>query len=412
MPDPVWPERTTQTSTVSQHTCAPPRRPPSPQRHQAQCDTTRLMGFNLPIASSAFAEILEALASLAWPGVLLAFLFLFRSELNAVIKRLSRFKGPGFEVELGEQLDKLGEATKEASESLPSPKQPTPGTKLGGDDETSGGDAVPTPPSKPPSGGLDGMAIDRDVPHAEAEGEDIEIRPTPIDEQNISLASAPDPSMALWTRIDQILREAAESPRAALIGLSVEIERKSREILVSRGDSDAARPGRPLARQLSLLDLSPPTQRAASEFRRVRNLIVHGHGATDGDALRAIDLGLQLLTALESIPHEVNYVEVPFTDTFADAEGTKKHDFGAVVLRSLHPPAKDEELRAFPITQTNLPAGEALTWEWNMQQIYPEAWYRDPRSGDLVYGWTESAEFTGRPIHLVDSAPAWIDRLS
>lgn len=81
-----------------------------------------------------------------------------------------------------------------------------------------------------------------------------------------------------------------------------------------------------------------------------------------------------------------------------------EHDFGAVVLSSVHPPEKSEELRAFPISHAGLPQGEAVTWEWNMSHIYPRAWYRNPRTDQIEEAWTESAEFAGRPVHALTLA--------
>ena len=40
------------------------------------------------------------------------------------------------------------------------------------------------------------------------------------------------------------------------------------------------------------------------QFRNVRNQIVHGHEASDNDALRAIDIGLRILPILERLARQ------------------------------------------------------------------------------------------------------------
>ena len=69
------------------------------------------------------------------------------------------------------------------------------------------------------------------------------------------------------------------------------------------------------------------------------------------------------------------------------------------MLAAEHPEQRDREIRAYPIGREMPGPGEVVTWEWNMDQIYPEAWYQEPDSGVLKYGWTQSAEFAGHPVH-------------
>src|SRR6058998_1419371 len=75
----------------------------------------------LPLASSAqdIAAILHGLAAVAWPAVAFAALVLFRSELESLIRRITRGKAGPIELELDRELSELGERTEEASKSLP-----------------------------------------------------------------------------------------------------------------------------------------------------------------------------------------------------------------------------------------------------------------------------------------------------
>lgn len=194
-----------------------------------------------------------------------------------------------------------------------------------------------------------------------------------------------------------ILEDATRSPRAALMALSAEIERRSREVLASKG-VDSPWSGS-FGQQIDKLDLSPPLREAAREFRHVRNRIVHGHSASDADALRAVDLGLDLLQAIERIPHSVLYVEATGLECFQDAEGKRPHNFHAVLLHMEDPDRRQgpEEV-AYPISDPErLSPDEPVSWEWGSRS-FPKAWYRHP-SGDLRLGWDQALEFKGRPLH-------------
>jgi hypothetical protein len=286
----------------------------------------------LALTWNELSDLIRALAALAWPAVAAFFLYLFRSDIGALISRIREGRIPGgFEF----KLDKALETTREAADTL----QPEP-------------EAREEPPALP------------DDPVIEA-----------------------------------ALREAALSPRAALMSLSATIERRAREVIASTR-TDAAF-GEPFHRQIELLDLSPPLREAAQEFRQVRNRVVHGHNSTDEDALRAIDLGIELLRGIESIPHQVHYVQETGLDCFVDEEGRQLHDFKAVLLRSENPAGEGPaEEHAYPTTEPErFPKGEPVTWEWGIGgRVFPETWYRHP-DGSIQYGWTEALEFRGRPLH-------------
>jgi hypothetical protein len=42
--------------------------------------------------------------------------------------------------------------------------------------------------------------------------------------------------------------------------------------------------------------------------------------------------------------------------------------------------------------------GKEVTWEWSLKKVWPEAWFKNPGTGLVEYGWTSSAEFTGRHL--------------
>jgi hypothetical protein len=194
----------------------------------------------------------------------------------------------------------------------------------------------------------------------------------------------------------RVLDEARESPKLALISLAAEVERRSTEVVASTGQiSPGRRPS--LGYSLSRLELSPSVQSAARQFRDVRNKLVHHGDASEDELLRAIDLGLTLLDAINRIPHEVHYVREPRVELFADAEGQRRiGDYHGVLLESVAPEG-NTTVRALPTTRTDFEKGKAVSWEFG-ERGFSEAWYRDPAANEIVYAWTRAAEFVGRPL--------------
>lgn len=281
------------------------------------------------------ADLITALAALAWPMVALFFLWRFHSEFSSLIGRLRELKAPGVETKFDSELDNLQAAATDAAQSLP-----------------------------------------RATGASEARGSDVD------------------------DRIRAALDEAADSPRVALMVLAADIEREVREIHAVRGNFQLT--GGPLRQDsLRALELSPTVMRAVDEFRQVRNRIVHGHTADDAAVLRAIDAATIILEALDRVPREMHYVAATHVPLYADESGETRIDGAhAVVLQSRHSDDDERPLRAYPTTRDHFREGEPVSWEWNTNKIYGEAWLPDPLTGQMVYGWTESAEFVGR--HLAD----------
>ena len=105
-----------------------------------------------------------------------------------------------------------------------------------------------------------------------------------------------------------------------------------------------------------------------------------------------LDSGLKILDALQRVPTEVNVVYAPRVDVFEDADGTHQRvDVHGVVLKT----EGSEDLRVFPTTRDHHREGERVAWDWNMNETWPESWYRNPDTGRIEYAWTLSAEFIG-----------------
>jgi hypothetical protein len=181
------------------------------------------------------AKVLESLAAVLWPAVIVFAIFRFQNDVRGLIAglKLRRGKILGQEFELDE-LDKLEKETRALQQA---------------------NDAV--------------------VP-----------------------VSAPNP----LADVQKILGEAVSSPKAALMVLQAEIERRLRLALRNRGVIEDRVPYR---RAIDFFEnkgeVPAEFGRWLTDFRDVRNRILHGREATDDDALRAIDIGLRMLPLLDRI---------------------------------------------------------------------------------------------------------------
>ena len=290
----------------------------------------------------AWAELLKAIAALLWPICAFVALFLFRPEIRGILRRIRKGKLLGQEVELDESLDRLESAKNAALKEVaaqPAPQLPAPSP------ETEVADDVAR----------------------------------------------------------QVLREAGESPRAGLLLLSAEIERLLREILLSNGWAQAGRP-LPLSRSLELLAAngSVPTSllSATRDFYRVRNEIAHGMGASEGEVLRAVDVGTELYRALTGVPHSTHTVIATDLALFSDPDGRQPYsDYRAVLLSNEAKPGRGRVNQSVhPVRPGAFRVGQKVSWHWDMSVVVGESWYRDPDTGKPKYGWGSSALFDGKPL--------------
>lgn len=195
-------------------------------------------------------------------------------------------------------------------------------------------------------------------------------------------------------------------PEAALVLLGRDLEVELRTLTASMGFLAEGSTQRSVTGYLNTLQASGMVSQelgeAIRDFWRVRNRIVHGKPAPDHTVLRAIDIGIGLLDAVRSIPHERNFVYNPGTDVFSDSQGTNRREgVLALVLRTVLTDGS-ETRRVYPTTRTDYVAGQRLAWEWNDGRQWGESWYRDPDTGEIAYAWTGSLEFVGRPLEQIE----------
>lgn len=191
---------------------------------------------------------------------------------------------------------------------------------------------------------------------------------------------------------------AAASPKLTVVLLAAAIERDVRAFVAATGRVQGRRL-LPLHVELERLELPRPLISAVRQFWSVRNRIVHGYGATDDEAVRAVDAGISILATLRSIPREVNVVYHPGVELYKDPEGRQPiTEARGIVLETTASDGKTKSLRVFPTTRTDYVKGKQVAWEWNPGKQWAETWYRDPDSGEIKSAWRGSMEFVGRHL--------------
>ena len=292
---------------------------------------------------SEIATLLQAVAALLWPLFAFTTLFVFRRQISDLVKRLKRGKLLGQEIELNESLEALNKSANTVEQEVA---------------------ALPPPVTSQTS----------------------VVEPPPQQEDTVRL----------------VLSEAAKSPKTALILLASELEKLALQILASTGHLQGRR-FMPIIRAIDelqrTLGLPDHVQSSLKLFWSARNRLVHGGEGTDEDILRAVDSGLTILKALQALPRETNVVLEPSVPVYVDEDLTVEMP-GArgVILETTAPGGAAKFLRIFPTTRTHFQKGKQVAWEWNTQQVFPQAWYRHPVTQVSTEAWSSAAEFIGRHL--------------
>ncbi|HST55228.1 MAG TPA: hypothetical protein VLJ42_04940 [Solirubrobacteraceae bacterium] len=204
--------------------------------------------------------------------------------------------------------------------------------------------------------------------------------------------------------VAEVLDQAAQSPKLAIMLLSSELDRELHRLLMGTGWGVQRRLWNlreGIARLVEVSVIPASATYAADLFTQIRNEVVHGAGSrSDDEILRAIDSGIEMYNAVANVRRERNfvlYVNVPiFSD---DALTVPITDGTAVFLRTVAPTAqKTETERIFPTTRTDFKVGEEVAWLWDNSKQWGEAWCKHPATGDIIKPWDGSLNFIGSPI--------------
>lgn len=289
-----------------------------------------------------WAELIRSIADLLWPILFFIVLLIFRKNISDLLTRVKKGKLFGQELELEESLKRLETSTAVAASQIPATGEP----------------------------------------------------PLTVGKESR------DPQAS-----DKILELAASSPKAALMLLASEIEKRLRVFMATSGHHTNLRDPSPSAIAAYLGQVGWLTKSMVDtihNFWKTRNQIVHGHEASPDQVLRAIDSGMTILKALEAIPSEVNIVYHTGVPIFSDRECHEQRlDVRGLILETTSPGRTVVSFRIFPTTRTNYQKGKQVTWEWDMSKTWDASWYRDPDTNFIKQAWSGSTEFIGRHVEEV-----------
>ena len=202
--------------------------------------------------------------------------------------------------------------------------------------------------------------------------------------------------------VKEIIKEAARSPKTALILLASEVEKEARQTLASIGKLKGTH-RMTLSQIINELDshygLPKHVSSSLRLFWETRNKIIHGGETDDSSILSAIDSGVTVLRTLQSLPRETNWVHNEGVPVYSDPDC--RHEIQGVkgvVLRTESPSGARVFYRIFPSTKTHFKKNERVAWEWSFEKTWNDAWYRDPETNKIKQAWNSSAEFVGRSL--------------
>jgi hypothetical protein len=202
-----------------------------------------------------------------------------------------------------------------------------------------------------------------------------------------------------------VLKEFEHNPKIGIMLLSRDIEKEIRIILGSLGlitEKNFIR----VQDSFRLLEekayLPKYTTESVEIFWDLRNKLIHGKDiSNENQLIRVLDIGSTLLRTLKAIPHEINVVYHPGVNIYFDSDCTKLiENVKGVILVTTGANAVEKSYRIYPTTK-HYKKGVRVSWEWNLSNIWGEAWYIHPDLGEKKHAWTDSGEFIGRDIDLL-----------
>lgn len=201
-----------------------------------------------------------------------------------------------------------------------------------------------------------------------------------------------------------VLRAAASDPKVGMIILAREIEKEIRELYATMGmlnDRNYVNPRQALEVMIQKGYIPKHTAGSLEIFQKLRNTIVHGYEASDEkEVIRVLDIGMTLLQTLKAIPHETNIVYHPDVEIFSDPKCTIPiTNAKGLMLETLSPGGVEKSYRIYPTTKIGYyKKGERISWEWDLRNVWNDAWYKDPKTKEIKQAWNSSGNFIGRHI--------------
>jgi hypothetical protein len=206
----------------------------------------------------------------------------------------------------------------------------------------------------------------------------------------------------------RILGEALVNPKAALMHLTIEIDRELRKLLVSAGvlNRYLTLPSPTLPNGVDILrsmgSVVPKNLEAAiTEFWSLRNSAVHNPDFVVPSW--AFEKGLRILHILEGVPRPSYVVKKANVPLYSDKNcQVLRKDVRGVMLQTFNADGDPQPLQVFP-TLREYVDGQSVGWEWtdDYKNGWDDTWYKDPQTGQCTQAFNSSIAFMGRDLNEV-----------
>jgi hypothetical protein len=206
----------------------------------------------------------------------------------------------------------------------------------------------------------------------------------------------------------RILGEALVNPKAALMHLTIEIDRELRKLLVSAGVLkrylNLASPTLPNGVEIlrSMGSVVPKNlEEAIDAFWSLRNSAVHN--ADFQVPPWAFDKGLRILHILEEVPRPRYVVKKANVPLYSDKDcQILREDVKGVMLQTFDANGDARHLQVFP-TFREYVDGQSVGWEWSddFKHGWDDTWYKDPQTQQCTQAFNSSIAFMGRDLNEV-----------
>jgi hypothetical protein len=195
-----------------------------------------------------------------------------------------------------------------------------------------------------------------------------------------------------------ILDLAAKDKQAALMRLAIEIEKEVLLLHGTLGLRNQFKVGnfRDVVNQLVKHGaLSKEMQHGLMEFWNVRNQIAHARLTDDSILTSALGSGIRLLRLIKAIPRPRYTIIHPSVPVYRDKACKEPiTETCGVIIETTETDGR--KIRMIYPAGREFVAGEIVGWDWDMDRVYGEAFYRSPDSGEITLAWSSSAAFVGQ----------------
>lgn len=203
-----------------------------------------------------------------------------------------------------------------------------------------------------------------------------------------------------------ILKAATADPKLGIIQLATIIEKNIRLLAGSLGFIDVK--STISVKQIFKIlvesgDVPKHAIKSLQIFWELRNKIVHGRNVKDTKMiLEILDIGLDLLKSIKSLPHPIYTVYKSNIDLYSDdnLETIRENVKGVIIEPRTMSGAKYDK-KILPTTLPNYYKQQmVITWEFDLKNTWGRTWYINPDSNDKKIAWDSAGEFTGKKVDV------------